>query len=461
MAHQVTASVLYDLMIDAFKNENHGESFENWRCKKEKEFPMFQYWSNCLDMELIMFMFIRAHRTGNFDLYVNSIKLFVPWFLAMDQHNYARWIPIYIRDLSHLSSRHPEIYEAFQNGLFVVQKSNKPFSSIGTDEAHEQNNGILKGDAGVTDLLMKPDAMNRWMLSGPEVSKCLREFQNSSSISDNIILPHHEESESFQKQFLTKRNSLKKTIEELGNPYLEGGKELYSLETNIVMSEECVKNCMNIKSIGEQKYKLYLKERIETNEKPVFLKLSKNNLKMFKAPKICTKSSMLVKSLKNDVDLFSRLFIISENRELDMDEFFSYENQSFPPSISLNGVMRSGDKSSLLKCLLKPKKCLKFIDDMAILEKTSDEVLIASNEETSSDAQVYFEAIVYDGPAMVHMLEPRGGCKTFDEYSKFVFQKHLKSNAEFYRLQRMDIVWDCYDSKNIKFQTRLNRGINS
>lgn len=357
MAHQVTASVLYQLMKEAFDNENVDECFEEWRSRKENEYPMFRYWSNVLDMELIMLMFVRAHRTGNYDLYVNAIKLFIPWFFSMDQHNYARWIPIYIRDLTQLPSKHPQIYDAFKNGLFVVQKSKKPFSSIGTDEAHEQNNGVLKGDAGVTDLLTKPDAMNRWMLSGPEVSKCILEFQNSCSISDEVVKPHHEESASFQLKIGTKILALKTTILALGNPFLECGKELFSLESNVVMSDESVANVMKIKSIGEEKYKAYIQERFETNQKTIFFKIPRNNLKMFQAPKVRPKTSMVIKSLKTDVDLFSRLFIISNNRELNLDEFFSFENQPFPPSISLNGVMRTGDKSALLSCLLaKPKK---------------------------------------------------------------------------------------------------------
>jgi len=56
-------------------------------------------------------------------------------------------------------------------------------------------------------------------------------------------------------------------------------------------------------------------------------------------------------SLKNDKALFSRLYIASQTREGDVDEFFWHENQSTPPSLATGGQMRQGDKHSLLDCL--------------------------------------------------------------------------------------------------------------
>lgn len=144
--HQITAAVLFQLMHEAYLQENlQNQTFDEWRSSKEKLFPMFRYWSNCLDMELLMLMFVRAHRSASYDLYINSLKAFLPWFFSVDFYNYSRWLPVFIRDLSLLPQQHPKLYEAFKNGLFVVQKANRKFSAIGTDEAHEQNNGILKG----------------------------------------------------------------------------------------------------------------------------------------------------------------------------------------------------------------------------------------------------------------------------------------------------------------------------
>ena len=58
---------------------------------------------------------------------------------------YARWIPVYLRDMLGLHKTHPEVLEVFQAGMFSVQKTKRILTSIATDQAHEQNNACIKG----------------------------------------------------------------------------------------------------------------------------------------------------------------------------------------------------------------------------------------------------------------------------------------------------------------------------
>ena len=39
----------------------------------------------------------------------------------------------------------PIVYKEFCSGNFVVRKTINPFSAIALDQAHEQNNAIMKG----------------------------------------------------------------------------------------------------------------------------------------------------------------------------------------------------------------------------------------------------------------------------------------------------------------------------
>ena len=71
----------------------------------------------------MVLIFIRAHRTKNFDMYVESLDNLVHWFFALDHFNYARWILVHIRDMQSL----PEsISEEFKN-CWVLQKTQNPF----------------------------------------------------------------------------------------------------------------------------------------------------------------------------------------------------------------------------------------------------------------------------------------------------------------------------------------------
>lgn len=55
------------------------------------------------------------------------------------------------------------------------------------------------------------------------------------------------------------------------------------------------------------------------------------------APNVKTKQSEKIATLKTDVDLFSRLYIVAQHREMDMDTFFMHENNKCPPALSDSG----------------------------------------------------------------------------------------------------------------------------
>ena len=55
----------------------------------------------------------------------------------------------------------------------------------------------------------------------------------------------------------------------------------------------------------------------------------------------------------DDVDLFSRLYIVMQHREGDMGTFFGHENHPYPPSLFDRGKLRSTKKSDLLSILVQ------------------------------------------------------------------------------------------------------------
>ncbi len=134
-AHQVTALALSKLQQDAFLEMDgpqdafletdgpqdafletdgpHDEStIEAWREAMIIKSPTFQYWDTILKMEILGLIFVRSHIEQDFPLYVESLKALVPWFFALDHQNYARWIPIHIRDMESLPS---SIHQGFMD----------------------------------------------------------------------------------------------------------------------------------------------------------------------------------------------------------------------------------------------------------------------------------------------------------------------------------------------------------
>ena len=46
-----------------------------------------------------------------------------------------------------LEEQHPDVASEFHKGNFVINKSRRDFSVMAIDQAHEQNNAVIKGDA--------------------------------------------------------------------------------------------------------------------------------------------------------------------------------------------------------------------------------------------------------------------------------------------------------------------------
>ena len=116
-------------------------------------------------------------------------------FFALDHQNYARWIPIFIRDVEGLPD---SIQEEFKKEHCTISRSNHRFSSLPIDQAHEQANKRVKGGGGIIGLTENRDMLERWIITGPEISIVVEEFTGANDNDDDEEPPHHEEGYAFQ-----------------------------------------------------------------------------------------------------------------------------------------------------------------------------------------------------------------------------------------------------------------------
>lgn len=96
-AHQVTVMVLDSLLKRAYEDSGTEMALEDWVASEQS--PTLKFWLLVHKYQQIIFMFIRAHRERKLELMVTTLWKLVPLFFALDHQNYARWIPIFIRDL--------------------------------------------------------------------------------------------------------------------------------------------------------------------------------------------------------------------------------------------------------------------------------------------------------------------------------------------------------------------------
>ena len=104
-----------------------------------------------------------------------------------------------------------------------------------------------------------------------------------------------------------------------------------------------------------------------------------------------TTSSGLVSSLKSNRNLFSRLFVASQFRDGNVNDYFSHKHQPCPPSLSARGKLKLGTKSDIVRCL-------------------------EDAPEKQDDIIPSVDVVMLDGPVMLCVLKPTAS-GTLREYA--------------------------------------------
>ncbi|KAL8576333.1 hypothetical protein ACOMHN_006256 [Nucella lapillus] len=170
--------------------------------------------------------------------------------------------------------------------------------------------------------------------------------------------------------------------------------------------------------------------KLDTKEIAVDDSIPRNKLKVFSTstPRTQSKGQQQLASVKNDRELFARMYIGCRTRDGNLEEFFRHQNQASPPALSDGGSLCTGTKSDLT--------CLAEVSDA----KTETPVTTC---------------IVLDGAAIIQMLKPAAS-KTFEEYAQRIVIPYMSTKLQ--TVSRLDLVWDTYLADSLKGSTRAKRG---
>ena len=92
-----------------------------------------------MEMTDILLGLFRASREGDWMLHLASVRAMIPWCVAYDRLNYARFLPCYCAHMSQLPTPHPDVHAEFmQRGFSVQLSSNNPFGRIPVDHTIEE-----------------------------------------------------------------------------------------------------------------------------------------------------------------------------------------------------------------------------------------------------------------------------------------------------------------------------------
>ena len=67
------------------------------------------------------------------------------------------------------------------------------------DQAHKQNNPVVKGSGGAIGLTQNCTAFKKWLLDGPEQARLIKEFEKQFLVERDSEYLHHDEGLCTQK----------------------------------------------------------------------------------------------------------------------------------------------------------------------------------------------------------------------------------------------------------------------
>ena len=388
-------------------------------------------------MVKLLLQFVKAERTGNWELHLSSVSAMVPHFFAMDRPNYACWLPVYIMDMRQLATKHPQVHQEFANGYHAVSRSGKPFAQVWTDMALEQTiNADSKSKGGIIGISQNPGALDRWFLTSHERASVTTALKKMFTQEHDHVDIHKEAG---AKRVARDEGDVQKlvscfTTELMANPFTQESESLVNFATGVVLPNDSADVLIRSTEKGREQMNTFVESRLNTNQVSFWDPISKLEVKTFES----TTRKIQVKAVNDklvtvgaDRELFGRLLIAANVRQINLKEVFSYELSPVPFSLAYqDGSLRKTNKSTLA----------------ALLESKGN---VCPRLEPFPRYTIH----LIDGMALVQVLKSVGS-STFGELAS----KYFKAITSLANCKEVHIVFDQYWDASIKAGERARRG---
>lgn len=286
-----------------------------------------------------------------------------------------------------LKYNHPSAHQAIEAGDFAVQRSSwNGFGQVAVDQTIEQTiNCDTKSKGGIIGFSLNKAAVHRWVLTSHEraaVTQACREMTGSAGVDDS---EEGAVKEMGKARLLRDEEDVRKvqsTVNTWINPFAQSeSDEICHLASGVTASHHLEQDLLAAHDRGEDALMAYIQKRLISNEVGLYDPIPKLKLANFtsivKAVKISGRDVML----KADRDLFARLLVIAQTRDIDLQEVFKHSLGPLPWSLaSTDGTLGKTDKSKLLEPLTNavepaedvPPTAAWIVDGMAILQSLKE-----------------------------------------------------------------------------------------
>ena len=297
-----------------------------------------------MEMIEILFMNIDSIRTHNWKLYLESLRLMMPWLIIYDKVNYGRWLPVFWLRMKSLS----EEEEKWMPDIFAQSLTKNPYSAQPMDMWIEvtMNKGS-KLKSGWKRLLKNEKGLCMHVKNTNNVN-ALRHTLNNFLSELTSSYKHKENVKSRLRADETAVQAITSIFTEWQcDPFDMTNQELRTLHAGMLCPDELLKDFESAHQDGEDAIRVSFEERLFSNCKSIFDRMSKNNRLNF--AKICKGSPCSSKENGKVMESKAMISVIelarSENPAM-FNDIWNYRITYLCLSVfNLSGTMRKSQKS--------------------------------------------------------------------------------------------------------------------
>ncbi len=271
--------------------------------------------------------------------------------------NYARWGTVNVIEGHLLKETKPDIHDSVSSDNAAVYRTGRPFSGVWHDMGIEQS--INRECGKFQHLYTREVALQKYYLTAhlkAAVTSMMKKM--SGFLESNRELHKESTSGRIMKDELAVQRIMNVVQSRMVNPFeVEEGacsddkQPLVNIATSIVAPPDVRNSVCNVREAGTTQLLEFVETRLKTDEVEFFSPIRKPLFKTFATlnKPVRVKQNQKVKSINIDRQIFSKLTIMAQNREVDVRSLLKFELAPVPLSLfHLDGTMRKNNKSMTL-----------------------------------------------------------------------------------------------------------------
>jgi len=340
-----------------------------------------KFWLQYHDCVWTLLSFLQSVKENDVPAYMNCLRLMCPLIFASDRLNYARYLPVYCTQLSHLMSDCPEAYDLLKaNGLSVC-RSSVPACRNAVDITIEQTiNRSAKTAGGIIGFSRNINAYYRWCMTRHNRARFLEATRDRVGLNPCATDVNSGNRKADLKRIQRDVQSVRNAFGNFLNPITcsdEADCHLYCLSSGQPAADDVADSLMTYVAQGEAAMQTFIQERLVTKSVKFHDTMKKMRLKTFASMAVhkeLTSSKQKSVKVRAERNLLGQLLLLCQSHDISFDKLFKYPLAPVPWSLATaDGSMCKTDKAQLLHAMStegfesQPDSCVYIVDGNALL----------------------------------------------------------------------------------------------